>query len=347
MSTFSSCTTIGRNALDTASIGHSLAHSLYRKPLTILLSGELGVGKTTFAQGFAAGLGIEERVVSPTYALEQQYEKFLHIDLFRLDRKQAEEFLMQSDDHTDIRLIEWAERIDSDSIGPHIHVHIENRKGAHSPRPLGLAQGERIIGCDFLDEPVPEEKDMDRWMQDVRLPPHIQAHCEGVTTVADTLATRLMERGWLLRPQALHAAARLHDLLRFLDFRTWEGDALYMPTQEDIRVWTAMKETYDGRHEISAARFLTDRGFASIGEIISTHRGDELPASSTTEQKLLAYADKRVSHDRIVTVEERFDEFISRAGSSQKTQHAQVWKKEMRRIEQELFGEEPDLNTCE
>lgn len=333
MSIFSSCTTIGRNALETASTGHSLAHSLYRKPLTILLSGELGVGKTTFAQGFAAGLGIEERVVSPTYALEQQYEKFLHIDLFRLDRKQAEEFLMQSDDHTDIRLIEWAQRLDASSIGPHIRVHIDDQKGT------------RIIGCDFLDEPVPEEKDMDRWMQDVRLPPHIQAHCKGVTTVADALAARLTERGWLLRPQALHAAARLHDLLRFLDFRTWEGDALYMPTQEDIRVWTAMKETYDGRHEISAARFLTDRGFASIGEIISTHRGDELPASSTTEQKLLAYADKRVSHDRIVTVEERFDEFISRAGSSQKTQHAQVWKKEMRRIEQELFGEEPSIPT--
>lgn len=356
MSIFSSCSSIGKNASETASIGHSLAHSLYRRPLTVLLTGELGAGKTTFAQGFAAGLGIEDKVTSPTYALEQRYENFIHIDLYRLSRSQAEEFLMHGDDHSGIRLIEWAERIDPISIGPHIHVRIEDRRGALSEAKRSSRTNERMIHCHFLDEPVPEERDIDTWIREVHLPPHIQAHCEAVTTVADALAVRLVERGWLLRLQALHAAARLHDLLRFLDFRTWEGDALYRPTAEDRRIWTQMKAKYDLRHETAAAQFLMDRGFAAVGQIVRTHRGDELPGNSTTEQKLLAYADKRVSHDRIVTVDERFDEFISRYGNgthstrppglaqSEKTHHAQVWREQMRKIERELFGEEPTLH---
>lgn len=367
MSIFSSCSIIRKNASETACTGHSLAQSLYSRPLTVLLTGELGAGKTTFAKGFAAGLGVQDNVVSPTYALEQRYkigvtatslppqgerpsegdvrgekrlkfrddEHFIHIDLYRLERKQAEEFLMHSDEHAGVRLIEWAERIDRKSIGPHIHVHIEDRHPA------------RWMHCDFRDEPVPEESEIDEWRREVHLPPHIQAHCEAVATVADALGARLMERrGWLLRPQALHAAARLHDLLRFLDFRTWEGDALYTPTEEDIRIWKRIKVKYDLRHEAAAAAFLTERGFDSVGAIIRTHRGDELPGNSTTEQRLLAYADKRVSHDRIVTLDERFDEFIRRCGNHEKTRHAEIWREAMRKIERELFGEEPSLTDA-
>ena len=60
-------------AKNTISAGASLAASLYTVPLTLFLKGELGAGKTTFLQGFAEGLGIRERLTSPTYALEQRY----------------------------------------------------------------------------------------------------------------------------------------------------------------------------------------------------------------------------------------------------------------------------------
>lgn len=52
------------------------------------LDGDLGVGKTVFTQGFAAGLGIEEPVNSPTFTIVQQYEEgrlpLYHFDVYRI-----------------------------------------------------------------------------------------------------------------------------------------------------------------------------------------------------------------------------------------------------------------------
>ena len=55
------------------------------------LYGELGAGKTTFVQGFAQGLGIEEKIISPTFVLIRQHpipksnKTLYHIDLYRLE----------------------------------------------------------------------------------------------------------------------------------------------------------------------------------------------------------------------------------------------------------------------
>lgn len=85
----------------------------------IALSGDLGAGKTTFAQGFAKGLNIKERIISPTFLVIRQYQIpnqknfFYHIDLYRLeniDLKNSglEEILT---DPENIVLIEWSEKI--------------------------------------------------------------------------------------------------------------------------------------------------------------------------------------------------------------------------------------------
>ncbi len=85
----------------------------------IALSGDLGAGKTTFAQGFALGLGIEDRIVSPTFLIIRQYpipkqkNFFYHIDLYRLesiDLKNSglEEILTEP---SNVVLIEWADKI--------------------------------------------------------------------------------------------------------------------------------------------------------------------------------------------------------------------------------------------
>ena len=83
------------------------------------LQGELGSGKTSFAQGFAKGLGIKETVLSPTFVMVKSYlvpftERVLyHIDCYRLER--AKDLLdlgwgeMVSNPQN-IILVEWAER---------------------------------------------------------------------------------------------------------------------------------------------------------------------------------------------------------------------------------------------
>ena len=94
----------------------------------LALTGDLGSGKTTFLQGFASGLGIEQRVISPTFIImrkykispntihRSQYTDFYHIDLYRLEKNvesEAKNLGIEEiwNDSRNIVAIEWAEKI--------------------------------------------------------------------------------------------------------------------------------------------------------------------------------------------------------------------------------------------
>ncbi|MGC4019444.1 MAG: tRNA (adenosine(37)-N6)-threonylcarbamoyltransferase complex ATPase subunit type 1 TsaE [Muricomes sp.] len=82
------------------------------------LTGDLGVGKTVFTQGFAAGLGIEEPVSSPTFTIVQVYDEgrlpFYHFDVYRIGDVEEmyevgyEDYVMSEG----VSLIEWANLIE-------------------------------------------------------------------------------------------------------------------------------------------------------------------------------------------------------------------------------------------
>lgn len=82
------------------------------------LTGDLGVGKTVFTQGFASGLGVEEAVSSPTFTIVQMYESgrlpFYHFDVYRIgDAEEMDE--VGFDDYVlgeGVSLIEWANLIE-------------------------------------------------------------------------------------------------------------------------------------------------------------------------------------------------------------------------------------------
>lgn len=104
------------------------------------LVGDLGAGKTTFVQGFAKGLGIKEKIASPTFVLIRQHKipktkkNLFHIDLYRLenstDLKQLglEEIFSDTDG---IVIIEWAEKL---SKLPKNAVKISIQKNAANTR---------------------------------------------------------------------------------------------------------------------------------------------------------------------------------------------------------------------
>ena len=86
----------------------------------IALYGDIGTGKTTFTQGFALGLGVNEHVTSPTFKLVSEYsgdsKKLYHVDCYRMKRSTdflnigGELFLNPGDG---ITIIEWANVIDN------------------------------------------------------------------------------------------------------------------------------------------------------------------------------------------------------------------------------------------
>lgn len=94
----------------------------------ILLSGELGAGKTCLTQGIARGLGIEENALSPTFVIIREMRGRLtlyHIDLYRLDNIE-ESIDLGLDDYLygqGICVVEWAEK--ALSIMPKDHLLIE------------------------------------------------------------------------------------------------------------------------------------------------------------------------------------------------------------------------------
>ena len=81
------------------------------------LNGDLGVGKTVFAQGFAAGLGVTDIVNSPTFTIVQEYAGRLplyHFDVYRIeDPEEMEEIGFREYFYGDgVCLVEWAEQIE-------------------------------------------------------------------------------------------------------------------------------------------------------------------------------------------------------------------------------------------
>ena len=98
-------------ALARALAGHATAGDV------LLLSGELGAGKTAFAQGFGAGLGIEEPITSPTFTLARHYEggrlPLHHIDVYRLERlsEMHDIGIAELLDSGGVLLVEWGEAI--------------------------------------------------------------------------------------------------------------------------------------------------------------------------------------------------------------------------------------------
>lgn len=82
----------------------------------VLLNGEMGAGKTVFVKGVAEALGIEDEIVSPTYAYMNDYQgKLYHYDCYRLENgAQAEALGLTDYFYADgICLIEWAQNIES------------------------------------------------------------------------------------------------------------------------------------------------------------------------------------------------------------------------------------------
>jgi tRNA threonylcarbamoyladenosine biosynthesis protein TsaE len=128
-----------KSSQQTKAIGQKIAQNF--KGGVIALIGDLGAGKTTFTQGFAQGLGIKDKILSPTFTIIREHPlnnlgRFYHIDLYRLEREIDFKSLPLKDifqNQNNITLIEWAEKAlsllpEDKTIIKITHLGDDNRK---------------------------------------------------------------------------------------------------------------------------------------------------------------------------------------------------------------------------
>lgn len=116
------------SAYETRRIGEALG-GLLEAGDVVLLSGQLGAGKTVFVQGLATGLGYEGTVSSKSFVLLGQYEgriTLFHADLYRLDQPEQVDDLALDELVADGAVaVEWPERADSRLPEEHLLVRFE------------------------------------------------------------------------------------------------------------------------------------------------------------------------------------------------------------------------------
>ena len=119
---------LSNSATQTEKIGEMLATEILKKKrsraLVIALRGDLGGGKTTFLKGLAKGLGVKEKVLSPTFVILKEYsignndnknfEKLYHFDCYRVEKKDIISlgFNDMDSNSSNIIAVEWSEKIE-------------------------------------------------------------------------------------------------------------------------------------------------------------------------------------------------------------------------------------------
>ncbi len=120
-----------KNPSQTKKLGEKLVQEILNSPfpketLVLGLKGDLGGGKTTFLQGFAKGLGIKEKILSPTFIILKKikmqsaswrtnFKNFYHIDCYRIEKPRellSLGFKKIITNPQNVVAIEWADRID-------------------------------------------------------------------------------------------------------------------------------------------------------------------------------------------------------------------------------------------
>lgn len=130
---------------DTKRIAAALAQCVQQGDV-IMLTGDLGAGKTHFAQGFGEALGIDEPIVSPTFNIVLTYPQgrvpLYHFDLYRLDTEDQLDDIAFYDliEGDGVSLVEWGERFPDAFPDDRLHVFIiapEEGKRIVSVEPTG------------------------------------------------------------------------------------------------------------------------------------------------------------------------------------------------------------------
>ncbi len=145
------------------------------------------------------------------------------------------------------------------------------------------------------------------------VPPHIVNHSMVVSKLAVFLARKLKEKGETVDINLTESACLLHDIVRVCDIKELDYSRIGRPvTTEDKEKWQQLQKKYEKIPHEDAAYDILKEKYPALALTIRKHRYtvllDEKERPNTWEEKLVYYSDKRVMHDKIVSLEERLTE---------------------------------------
>jgi len=162
----------------------------------------------------------------------------------------------------------------------------------------------------ICEETIPTREECLRLMGEYGMLENIVSHSLAVAKVALFLSVELNKRGQRIDLRLVEAASLLHDVTK----------TECLKTKQD--------------HARTGSQLLKRIGYERVGEIVARHiwLGKQGDSSSVCEEEIVNYADKRVMHDRIVSLKERFRDLRERYGKQGRAEDY------MDHLQDETFG---------
>ncbi len=150
---------------------------------------------------------------------------------------------------------------------------------------------------------IPTQEQCFLLMCDMKMMDHIVVHSMQVCRVATFLAEHLNSGRNRLNHDLIRAAALLHDITKTRSFKTKEN------------------------HALTGGQFLAEQGYPEIGKLVRQHvRLDEYPNPVVLgEAEIVNYADKRILHDQVVSLDKRLDYILEKYGKLPEHQERIRW----------------------
>lgn len=120
----------------------------------IILSGDLGAGKTTMTKGIALGLGIEKMIKSPTYTIIREYQNgrlpLYHMDVYRVAGQTEDLGLEEYFEGEGLSVVEWGQLLEEDRPESYLAILLEKDSENEEKRVISL-EGVGQSGVAFLE----------------------------------------------------------------------------------------------------------------------------------------------------------------------------------------------------
>lgn len=150
-----------------------------------------------------------------------------------------------------------------------------------------------------------------------RVPANVLDHLIMVNKVAVFLSELLIKKGEKINLDLVDRASILHDMLKIIEikntdfFKPSKDDSFVKISKKDRLIWLNLKKKYAGLSHEKAAYIVLKEKYPELAKIILKHGYHNQEGENvldTWEEKIVNYADKRVLHDQIVSLKERFDD---------------------------------------